>query len=196
MKHSIPQGGGSSRKASSRNVLIVFMLGYALGLIVDAALQAQARTLHPDVCHCTAHFYRSALCKAYTVRIRRERVGKGFTNLIGELVQDDTVRITAHMVFTTLPSAPSPQLPTPTSQTLTQPSPYARLIPLKTHPSRAIARKMIRKFTFRDSIAWSGNEKDTRKRNKGKAKSGEGGLEWSAWAQVTENGDAITTSTL
>ena len=172
--------------------------GYALGLIVDAAIQAQATTSQPDICHCTAHFLRSALCQHYEVRIRREKVGRGFSNLVGELIQDGNVRITTHMIFTQLPEAPSPGLPSAENLTIAPPSPYARRTPLETQPSKAKAAQLITKFTFREKMRWTGNEQATIKRNKrlSKGKSLNGGLEWSTWAQVTDENDRISAATL
>ncbi|KAF9046938.1 hypothetical protein BDZ89DRAFT_1127386 [Hymenopellis radicata] len=62
------------------------------------------------------------------------KIGKGFTNLFAELLQDDQVRISSHLIFGRL--APLPGDPTP-RMTLSPPSAYARRVPLHRHPATA-----------------------------------------------------------
>jgi hypothetical protein len=102
----------------------------------------------------------------------------------------------AHLIFTTLPDAPAPQLPTPTSLTLTQPSPYARIIPLETPPGTAQLSRLSPKFSFKDKFRWAEDNALLDRRNEENAAQGKGGLEWFAWIHLTDPEDAFTAAGL
>lgn len=167
-----------------------------MGLVLDAALQVQKQTSQPDIAHCTAHYLRSALPKPFEVHITPLKVGRGFTNIQAELWQDGGVRITTHLIFTLLPEAPKPQLPTPTSLTVTRPSPHARLLPVETHPSKVRPTRLVGKFSFKDRMKWSEQWDQADRRNAERCANGTGGAEWASYIQLTDASERITPATL
>jgi len=172
--------------------------GYALCIILDAAIQAQASTSQPDVAHCTVHYLRSAMLLPYTVRIQRLKQGKGFSNITAELVQDGNVRISCHLIFTTLPDAPPSGLPTRENLTVTRPAPLARRMPIDVHPGdpKVYPTKLVEKFTFKDKMLWWENREFVERSKREKAASGEGGPEWTCWISLTDKTDNINTASL
>jgi hypothetical protein len=164
--------------------------------VLDAAVQSQANTSQPDIAHCTAHYLRSALPKPFEVKISPLKIGRGFSNLTAELWQDGGVRITTHLIFTSLPEAPGPQLPTPRSLTVTRPSPHARQIPIEAPPSQAKATKLVGKFSFKEKMQWSEQWDQLNRRNIARASNGTGGAEWACWIQLKDESDGITQASL
>lgn len=166
--------------------------------MLDAAIQAQSTTTQKDICHCTAHYLRSALTKSFIVKISPIRIGRGFSNLLAELIQDDTVRISTHLIFTTLPDAPQPALPSSTYMTLSQPSPLARVIPHQKYPSKVKDTPLSVKFTMKDRIGWAEDADFVERRRNLKESNGEGegGLEWAAWMSLKDSSDKITPAVL
>lgn len=130
------------------------------------------------------------------MHIRPLKVGRGFSNLTAELVQDGGARIITHLIFTQLPDAPGPQLPTPESLTVTRPSPAARRVPIEAHPSAVRPTGLVKKFSFKDRVLWSEQWDQLNRRNTERQADGRGGAEWAAWMQLTDERDAITPSTL
>lgn len=170
--------------------------GYALCLVLDACIQSQASTSQKDVAHCTVHYLRSALVQPFTVRIRRLKVGKGFSNIAADLIQEGNVRLMCHLIFTTLPDAPQPGLPTVEDLTLTHPSPLARKIPIDKHPGQVHPTKLVSKFNFKDQIQWWEDHEYVERSKEAKAKSGEGGPEWFSWISLTDKAERFNTASL
>ena len=65
-----------------------FRSGYVLGLIIEAALQRQLATTHPDLIHVTAHFIKSASVAPFEVHIRILKSGRAFSNLTADFIQE------------------------------------------------------------------------------------------------------------
>ena len=193
---SIPHGGKLLQAHLAFGCLSSPQTGYVLGLILDAAIKSQSQTSQRDIVHCTAHFLRATEIKPFEVRIKKLRTGKGFSNLLADLSQEGLVRISTHLIFTTLPDPPKPHLPTPTSLTITQPSSYARVIPLRIHPSQAVLTPLPPIFTFSKRIRWAEDQALIAHKNDINSKAGEGGLEWLAWLNLPDESDAFTTATL
>lgn len=59
-----------------------------LGLIIEAALQRQLATTHPDLIHVTAHFIKSASVAPFEVHIRILKSGRAFSNLTADFIQE------------------------------------------------------------------------------------------------------------
>ncbi|OBZ76863.1 hypothetical protein A0H81_03446 [Grifola frondosa] len=106
--------------------------GYSVGIILEAAIQHQSGSKHPDPIHLTVHFLRIPRLATLHVHVRVLKIGRDFTNLLADLVQNDTVMITTHMMFGVLVPPPS----TPHVLTLAPPHPKARRTPMQTHPSK------------------------------------------------------------
>jgi hypothetical protein len=174
--------------------------GYALGLVLDAAVKHQSTTNQKDICHCTAHFVRSALPKPFEVHIKILKAGRGFSNLTADLVQDGNVRIMTHLIFTTLQDAPvdpsKRKLPTPDDLTITSPSPFARVMPIEQSPDRCKDSPVYQKFTFKNRMRWSEQWEQVARGIKKRQKDGRGGAEWAGWVALTDPEDAVTTSSL
>ncbi|KAG6856237.1 hypothetical protein H0H87_006170 [Tephrocybe sp. NHM501043] len=169
--------------------------GYILALLVDACIQHQSKTNHQDPIHVTAHFLRSSQPTQFEIRVRTLRTGRGFTNLTAELYQQGTVTVSTQQIFG-INSTESHGL------TLTPPSPYARRIPLYTHPSTAIGQPPREVAGFRqymtlatDSVIMEKNEPNHPNRANASTVGG-AGLEWGAWFSFKDQGDQITKQSL
>jgi hypothetical protein len=64
------------------------VVGYILALIVDACIQHQDGSAHPDPLHATAHYLKASRAGAFEARVRRLRVGRGYANLLADFVQE------------------------------------------------------------------------------------------------------------
>ncbi|KAK0441679.1 thioesterase-like superfamily-domain-containing protein [Armillaria borealis] len=174
--------------------------GYLLANIVDACIQFQASAKsHPDPIHVTAHFLHSTAAAPFHVRVRVQKRGKGFTNLVAELQQNGKTTITSHLIFGILaPPADSP------NKTLAPPSPYARRVPLYRHPSTApLELEKIRDvYKFRryfqctqepEIRAKAALDSPTRTI---RTTVGGGGVEGGTWFGLTDRDERITTPSL
>ncbi|OBZ66963.1 hypothetical protein A0H81_13325 [Grifola frondosa] len=104
--------------------------------MLEAAIHHQSSTNHRDPIHIAVHFLRVATRRApVEVHVRVLKIGRDFTNLLVDLVQNDKTMITTHMIFGTL--VPLPSAPASSRVlTLEPPHPKARRIPMQTHPSK------------------------------------------------------------
>ncbi|KAJ7701436.1 thioesterase-like superfamily-domain-containing protein [Mycena rosella] len=172
--------------------------GYVLALAIQAGVQHQASTLHRDPIHVTSHFLQAASIAPFQVHVRTLKRGRGFTNLLAELVQQDRIRITTHMIFGSCGSPPSAAL----QLGLAPPSSYARRLPLHVHPSKAVQTRMARPWQYKQHIKWASdphfraqNLPDSPARTSS-ATVGGGGLVWGAWFELTDPEERITPSSL
>ncbi|KAJ7274121.1 thioesterase-like superfamily-domain-containing protein [Mycena rebaudengoi] len=173
--------------------------GYVLALAIDACIQYQSTTSHRDPIHVTAHFLQATSIAPFEVRVRTLKKGRGFTNVLADLIQHDRTRITTHIIFGSLSPAADPGSFRPT---LTPPSTYARRHPLHVHPSKAITTTMTRPWKFKDHIKWAGdphlraqNLPDSPARTNSSTIGG-GGLVWGAWLELVGAGEKITQSSI
>ncbi|KAG8940909.1 hypothetical protein FRC04_004892 [Tulasnella sp. 424] len=100
--------------------------GFSLSAILDAALQFQSKTPHPDPIRLESEFLRAVTPAIFQVRIRPVQAGEQSANLTAELWQGGILKIMCHLVFTnfdvlsesrsvpTLPETRSPSHPLPT----------------------------------------------------------------------------------
>ncbi|KAK7057206.1 thioesterase-like superfamily-domain-containing protein [Favolaschia claudopus] len=161
--------------------------GYALALVVESCIRHQASTGHRDPIHVTAHFLQATSIAPFQVYVRTLKHGRGFTNVLADLIQQHKTRITTHIIFGSL-SAPR----------LVPPSPYARRLPLYVHPSVAVDTQMARPWRFKKHIRWAAdpflraqNDPTSRSRTSSTTIGG-GGLVWGAWFQLTGIEEQIT----
>lgn len=63
------------------------MAGYVLSLLIQACLQSQADSPHPDPLHLSAHFLQPTKPSILEVQIRVLKRGRSFVNILAELVQ-------------------------------------------------------------------------------------------------------------
>ncbi|KAH0831881.1 thioesterase-like superfamily-domain-containing protein [Lanmaoa asiatica] len=173
-------------------------LGYSLGVIVEACIQHQSGSSHADPIYVSAHFLRATNTGIGQVQVKLLKSGKTFTNIIAELVQQGTTRITAHLIFGDL----SPSQPGQGQRALAPPSPYARRVPLYSHPSAVSydavkppwARKMETQMSV-DTILLSHNDPSSATRTTAESVGG-GGVEWGAWCELTHKDDKLITSSM
>ncbi|KAJ6585390.1 thioesterase-like superfamily-domain-containing protein [Mycena capillaripes] len=165
--------------------------GYALALVVQACIQHQASTPHRDPVHVTAHFLQATSIAPFEVRVRILKRGRGFTNLLADLVQQDRTRITTHLIFGTLGP---PRLVAPSS--------YARRLPLYVHPSAAVETRMARPWRFKNHIKWAGdphlraqNLPDSPARTSSTTVGG-GSLVWGAWFELSDPEERVTPASI
>lgn len=126
-------------------------IGYSLAIILQSCIQHQASTPHIDPLHISAHFLRPTKAKlACKVYVHTLKSGKGFTNLVADLYQEDVLRITAHAIFGL--NARTPDDPNPI---LAHPSPYARRTPLFIHPSQGTFTDLGPIWTFQNNVSWA-----------------------------------------
>lgn len=106
-----------------------------------------------------------------------------------------TTKITAHLVFGDLSPLQSDQ-----GRALAPPSPYARRVPLYSHPSTESAvkipwaRKMGAHMSV-DAVLLSHNDPSSPARTTPESVGG-GGVEWGAWLELTHKDDKLTTSSV
>ncbi|KAG9315955.1 thioesterase-like superfamily-domain-containing protein [Chiua virens] len=172
--------------------------GYSLGVIVEACIRHQSDSSHPDPIHVSAQFLRAAHFGAGQVQVKRLKSGKTFTNLLAELVQLGSTKITAHLIFGDL----SPSQPGQGQKVLAPPSPYARRVPLYSHPSTVSydavkppwARKMDIQMSV-DAVLLSHNDPRSPTRTTAESVGG-GGTEWGAWWELLQKDDKLTASSM
>ncbi|KAJ3535979.1 hypothetical protein NMY22_g6239 [Coprinellus aureogranulatus] len=196
----VPCGGTGSIAMSLPLYAIIELItqahitGYApSALILQACIQYQATSGHIDPLHISAHYLRQTNSSIpFKVYVHTLKTGKGFSNLVAELYQEDTLRITAHAIFGVNAPSPSDQL----NLTLLPPSPYARRYPLHMHPSECKANaRQGSLWTFGNHISWSydsailaKNQPDHPSRQaprpgSGGERIGGDGLEWGSYLQ-------------
>jgi hypothetical protein len=178
--------------------------GYSLAIIVKAAMTYQAPSSHPDPIHVTAHYLKAASTMDYQVRIRTLKKGRRMTNVLADLVQDDQVRIMAHIIFGVLaPVSSSSDGVSAVTRKFHPPAPYARRHPLYIHPASAeVTQRMRGAWKFRDSIRKaedpvlrSRNQSDSTTRTDNSTIGG-GGVEWGAWFELLGDKTRITAPSL
>ncbi|KIY69041.1 hypothetical protein CYLTODRAFT_452975 [Cylindrobasidium torrendii FP15055 ss-10] len=163
--------------------------GYLLALIIDATTRFQSTTTSPDPIHVTAHYIQSGVCNApFHINVRVLKKGKLLTNILADFVQQNKLRISAHLMFGTL------HAPLPTT-------PYTRRLPLYRHPSTAPVRgadHYVHTSTLKDYIQLSA-EPEIAERNSANSPTrtdeqtyGDGGIYWGGWYTLTHTADKLT----
>ncbi|KAF9262892.1 hypothetical protein L218DRAFT_866279 [Marasmius fiardii PR-910] len=166
--------------------------GYVLGLIVEACIQRQSGTRHRDPIHVTAHFLRATAIQPFTIHVRKLREGKGFTNLVAELIQN---ALLTHHIFGVLTPAPESS---DSVLTITPSSRYARRLPLYHHPSNAAPVSLREVYQFAPRLkATRGPEISAKNALDGFNRTNETsiggyGLEWGQWLTFTNKQDILT----
>ncbi|KDQ62681.1 hypothetical protein JAAARDRAFT_203757 [Jaapia argillacea MUCL 33604] len=210
---SPPRDGTSTYKGTidkDWNIASVPNGGYVLGLIIQSSITHQKHTPHPTPLHITAHYLRpTSPTTPFCIRVRTLRVGRSVSNIVAELSQSDETKIISHLIFTSPSPSPTSSLtPTPISSLtskLTPPSPYARRIPLHSHPSLSPPTPIPKSWNFaahislaedRSLISASLHKATAR----GEARVGEvrggDGLEWAAWFELVGEGECITNASI
>jgi len=169
--------------------------GYSLGVIVEACIRYQSNSSHVDPIHVSAHFLRATNTAVGQVQVKLLKSGKTFTNLLAELVQQGTTRITAHLIFGDLSPSQSGL-----AALLAPPSPYARRLPLHSHPSVGFVVKppWTSKMEVQgiiDAVLLSQNDPNSPARTTAESVGG-GGVKWGAWFELTNKDDKLTTSSM
>jgi len=173
--------------------------GYSLGTIVEACINHQVGSSpHVDPIHISAHFLRATNAGGGEVHVKALKTGKTFTNILAELVQQGNVKTIAHLIFGDL----SPSQTSQVRKVLEPPSPYARRLPLHSHPS-AVSYDAIKPSwgsymdlqMSTDVALLRHNDPDNLLRTTSKTVGG-GGVEWGAWCELTYKNDEIRTSSL
>ncbi|PPR07796.1 hypothetical protein CVT26_014981 [Gymnopilus dilepis] len=168
--------------------------GYVLALILEACIQFQSSTRHVDPLHITAHFLRTTVIAPFQVSVRTVKTSSGFTNLTAELLQEDVVKVMAHLIFGV--NAPSPK--DKLNLTLNPPSTYARRVPLHSRPSHAVANILGNSILMSNgprSKILAKNLPDSPNRTSSSTVGG-GGLEWGAWFEFSGKDERITNPSL
>ncbi|KAJ7741337.1 thioesterase-like superfamily-domain-containing protein [Mycena metata] len=167
--------------------------GYVLALVLEAGIQHQSSTTHRDPIHVTAHFLQATSIAPFQVRVRTLKRGRGFTNILADLVQQDRTRITTHMIFGTLEPP-----------RLVPPSRYARRVPLYVHPSAAVETRMARPWGFKHHAKWAGDPhlraqnlpSDPARAAVSPTTVGGGSLVWGAWFALTGPSERVTPASI
>ncbi|KAF8551288.1 hypothetical protein OG21DRAFT_1418285, partial [Imleria badia] len=172
--------------------------GYSLGVIVEACIQHQSGSSHVDPIYVSAHYLRTTNTCVGQVHVKVLKSGKTFTNILAELVQQGTTRITAHLLFGDL----SPSQPGQQQRVLAPPSPYARRVPLYSHPSTVSydARRPrwmtnMQTHLSADTVLLSHNDPSSTTRTTAESVGG-GGVEWGAWCELSHKDDKLTTASM
>ncbi|EPQ54419.1 hypothetical protein GLOTRDRAFT_139013 [Gloeophyllum trabeum ATCC 11539] len=169
--------------------------GYVLALVVEACIKHQARTPLRDPIHVTAHFLRTTAVSVFEIHVHTLRTGKNFTNVAADFKQQNETKLTVHVIFGVLSSMDSASDPRPT---LAPPSPYARRIPLLTHPSELKATHWTRRPLGYASRIGVAEDPAIRQRNKEPTSCNYDAkeLEWGAWFELAGAEEKITTPSI
>ncbi|KAJ7606740.1 thioesterase-like superfamily-domain-containing protein [Mycena polygramma] len=166
--------------------------GYVLALIVQACLENQAGTAHPDPLHVSAQYLRPTNPSAIEVRVRILKRGRNFINIIADLVQRGRTCITAHLIFGKIPLSTGPVIDTSSG--------YSRRHPLHAHPSETAVSLMSNLAGFAHRVKWapdphflSQNDSDSPDRH---ATTGGGLAVWGAWIELVDKDERLTPASL
>ncbi|KAG8875921.1 hypothetical protein FRB97_004627 [Tulasnella sp. 331] len=90
--------------------------GFTMALVLNAAIQSQQNTSHEDIIYITCFFLKavSLAAECTEIHIKPMRPGKiasRFTHLRVDLFQDDTLKITANLIFGSMSLEAGPNLP-------------------------------------------------------------------------------------
>ncbi|KIK69774.1 hypothetical protein GYMLUDRAFT_34172 [Collybiopsis luxurians FD-317 M1] len=174
--------------------------GYVLGQIVQACiLYQEQRSLHPDPIHVTGHFLYATSVSPFEVHIRVLKLGKNFTNLAAELLQDNISKVTSHLIFGVLEP---PSNGGDSVINLIPPSPYARRVPLYEHPSKAPRAVFPSHYKFYSRLDIT-REPEIAVRNLADSSHrttsdtiGGGGLDYGLWCGFRDKGETVTVSSI
>ncbi|KAF7298372.1 hypothetical protein MKEN_01361800 [Mycena kentingensis (nom. inval.)] len=161
--------------------------GYALGVIAQACIVHQATSDLPSPLHVVAHYLNPTMVGTAEIGLRVVKQGKSFVNIVAELEQEGSVRITSHLIFarSTLSTYP---LKAPAAGTR-----FGRLIPLRTHPTSMLATSLADEypwFAFSSHAHWAMDSSFTEP-------AGTNGLtRWGAWLELKDPSERITLSSL
>ncbi|KAG8940910.1 hypothetical protein FRC04_004893 [Tulasnella sp. 424] len=159
--------------------------GFSLSATLDAALQFQSETPHPDPVRLSTQFLRAVTPAIFQVRIRPVQAGKPSTNLTAELWQGGILKIICQLAFTNFDALS--EFP---GQTLA--GTHSPLHPLPTHPSQApisdrlLAPKIYERYTWaREPTMVERNSLTT----KGERMPASDGMTCGAWIELHEKPD-------
>ncbi|KAJ7348868.1 thioesterase-like superfamily-domain-containing protein [Mycena albidolilacea] len=166
--------------------------GYALALVVQACIEYQADSEHPDPLHVSAHFLQATKTSTIEVQIRILKPGRSFTNILADLIQGNGSCITTHFIFGKIP---------PSTRPLIAPSSgYARRLPHLGHPSEAVVIAMPKFVGYTHRVHWapdpllqSQNGPNSPAR---RALTGGGMAVWGAWIELVDKDERLTPSSL
>lgn len=161
-------------------------------------MRFQSVTTQKDPIHVTAHYLRPSTVGVFEVHVRMIKSGRRFTNLVADLFQKNTLKVTTHMIF----GHNGPAVGDEVLLTLNPPSPYARRVPLHCHPSEAPKQRKRGGWTFQDHIELT-EEPKIQDRNHPDHPSrtnnttvGGGGTEWGAWLGFSGKDEMLTSPAL
>ncbi|KAJ7215313.1 thioesterase-like superfamily-domain-containing protein, partial [Mycena haematopus] len=167
--------------------------GYALGLIVQACIEHQAGSEHPDPLHTSTHYLQAIKTSVLLeVQIRVLKRGRNFINILADLVQGDRLCITAHLIFGKIPASTRPLIDLSSG--------YARRLPHLRHPSEASVNPIYDFFGFTHRVRWAPdpyisarNDPDSLAR---RVPTGGGVAVWGAWIELMDEDERLTPSSL
>ncbi|KAI0263996.1 thioesterase-like superfamily-domain-containing protein [Gloeopeniophorella convolvens] len=172
--------------------------GYLVGIIIRACADYQSSAVHKDPIHISAHFFSAATSNPpdLEVHVKLIRAGKGFSNLSAELIQQGTLRVTAHLVFGVLDPGPNPPAD-PAYAPLYPPEPQARTTPFRQPPSRCTAIPLPSLLKFGPYVLWAKDPTvEARHARLNAAGDGDGGFEDGRWFTLRDADDVVTTALL
>ncbi|KAF7353850.1 hypothetical protein MVEN_01070600 [Mycena venus] len=167
--------------------------GYTLSLIVQACIENQAGSEHPDPLHVSAHYLQATRTATFEVHLRVLKRGRSFINILADLVQRDRSCITAHLIFGKIPVSTRPLIDFSSG--------YARRLPHLRHPSEAVVTRMYDEvFGFSHRIRWA-TDPYLRSQNKPESparrvSTGGGMAVWGAWIELVDKDERITPASL
>ncbi|KAG8874328.1 hypothetical protein FRB98_008532 [Tulasnella sp. 332] len=124
--------------------------GFTLSLVLNAAIQYQQHTAHEDVIYITCFFLKAVVLSAERTELHVKPVRPGkttgrFMNLKVDLFQDDVLKVTANLIFGSIPLETGPNLP----------SSHRPKCPLTLHPATAQTVEQFNKANFAKHTEWA-----------------------------------------
>ncbi|KAF8316384.1 hypothetical protein DL93DRAFT_2078128 [Clavulina sp. PMI_390] len=165
--------------------------GYVLGVVVDAVIQHQSTTNQPDPIHLSAHYLQPSVPGPCEVQIRIQRIRRRYSNITADLYQKGNMNVTTHIIVGTLPDVNSLKIERATP-TILPPHPLATRIPFYTHTALSKYTGKPSKLTFKNAFEQSKDPVVFEMQNKKSLGGTNGGLESSAWLELTEEPDKTT----
>ncbi|KAJ7155648.1 thioesterase-like superfamily-domain-containing protein [Mycena filopes] len=163
--------------------------GYILSLLVQACIESQADSAHPDPLQISAFFLQATRpSTTVSIQLRVLKRGRTFVNMAADLIFGNRVCITAHLIFG--------RIPIPARTLIDPASGYGRRHPLVVHPSEAVVGTLPDVCGYSDQVRWAPEPRLAALNVPARTGPGGGVAHWGAWVELTDKQERITPASL